>query len=63
MPPLTRWLVRAALVYLLLGLLTGAVYWANVQWSLWPPLAALSPIYVHMLVVGWLTQLIFGVIY
>ncbi len=63
MPRLTRWAIKAALVYLLLGLVTGALYWVNMQWSLWQPLAALSPTYLHMLVVGWLTQLIFGVIY
>lgn len=51
------------MLYLVGGLLAGALYWANNQWALWPPLAALNPIYIHMLVVGWLTQLIFGVIY
>ncbi len=63
MPTLTRWTIRAALVYLLAGLLTGALYWANAQWAFWPPLAALNPIYIHLLVVGWATQLIYGVIY
>ncbi len=63
MPPLTRWTIRTALAYLVAGLIAGALYWANTQWSWWPPLAALNPIYIHMLVVGWLTQLVFGVIY
>lgn len=63
MPPLTRWTIRAALMYLVAGLIAGALYWANTQWSLWQPLTALNPIYIHMLVVGWLTQLVFGVIY
>jgi hypothetical protein len=34
-----------------------------VAWSLWSPLSTLNPIYIHLLVVGWLTQLIYGVIY
>jgi hypothetical protein len=55
--------VRAALIYLVAGLVAGALYWANSQWAIWPPLAALDPIYIHLLVVGWLTQLIYGVIY
>ena len=63
MPRLTRWAVRAALVYLVVGLVAGALYWANGQWSFWPLLDALNPIYIHLLVVGWATQLIFGVIY
>ncbi len=63
MPRLTRWTVRAALVYLVAGLAAGLLYWANTQWAIWPPLAALNPIYIHLLVVGWLTQLVFGVMY
>ncbi len=63
MPTLTRWAIRAALVYLVAGLVAGALYWANAQWSFWPLLASLNPIYIHLLVVGWLTQLVFGVVY
>ncbi len=63
MPRLTRWAIRAALVYLVAGLVAGVLYWANAQWAVWPPLAALNPIYIHLLVVGWLSQLVFGVIY
>ena len=63
MPLLTRWSIRVAMAWLVAGLLTGTLYWTNVQWSFWTPLATLNPTYLHMLVVGWLTQLIFGVIY
>jgi hypothetical protein len=51
------------MVYLIGGLVGGTLYWANGQWGFAPILATLSPTYLHMLVVGWLTQLIFGVIY
>jgi hypothetical protein len=44
-------------------MLAGALYWANLTWSWWPPLSALNPVYIHVLVVGWATQLILGVIY
>jgi hypothetical protein len=63
MPRLARWAVRTALIHLLLGAAAGALYWANTQWALWPPLAALNPVVIHLLVVGWATQLIYGVIY
>lgn len=63
MPILTRWAIKAAMIYLVLGMISGVLYWANVQWNIWQLLSALNPIYIHMLVVGWLTQLIFGVIY
>lgn len=54
MPPLTRWYIKLAMLYLIAGLVIGAL----------PPLTALAgPAYVHMLVVGWITQMIFGVAY
>jgi hypothetical protein len=63
MPLLTRWAIRAAMLYLLVGLVAGALYWMNSAWSFWKPFTALNPVYIHLLVVGWLTQLIYGVIY
>jgi hypothetical protein len=51
------------MIYLVAGLLAGVLYWTNAEWSYASILTALSPTYLHMLVVGWLTQLIFGVIY
>jgi len=63
MPLLTRWAIRTAMLYLLIGLVAGALYWLNNAWSFWKPSTALNPIYIHLLVVGWLTQLIYGVMY
>ncbi|MBX3084457.1 MAG: DUF2871 family protein [Anaerolineae bacterium] len=63
MPVLTRWTIRTAMIYLIAGLAAGVLYWANVQWQIAPIFGAFSPTYLHMLVIGWLTQLIFGVIY
>jgi hypothetical protein len=63
MPLLTRWAIRAAMLYLIVGMIAGALYWLNILQPLWPLLGALSPVYVHLLVVGWLTQLIYGVMY
>lgn len=63
MPVFTRWTIRAAMIYLIVGLAAGVLYWANVQWGIAPIFNTFSPTYLHMLVIGWLTQLIFGVIY
>jgi hypothetical protein len=63
MPLLTRWAIRAAMLYLIVGMIAGALYWLNILQPLWPPLGALNPVYIHLLVVGWLTQLIYGVMY
>jgi hypothetical protein len=56
MPPLSRWYIKLAIVYLIAALLLGTL-----QASL--GLSVVGPAYVHMLVVGWVTQMIFGVAY
>ncbi len=60
MPRLTRWYIKAALLYFITALLLSLV----MQWpgaSDVPWLRVAWPTYLHILVVGWLTQLIFGV--
>jgi hypothetical protein len=54
-PRLSRWLIRTGLVYLLISLVTGIAH------ALSGPGAASWTTYVHLLVLGWITQLIFGV--
>lgn len=56
MPLLTRTFIKTALVYFMLALLLDillALYGSN----------SLFPVYIHLLVFGWLTQLIYGVVY
>ncbi len=57
MPPLTRWFIRAALVYLVLALCAGVF----LALPIGNPISGLFPVYFHLLTFGWLTQLIFGV--
>jgi hypothetical protein len=59
MPTLSRWFLRSGLICLLLGLGLGVVTPALFTDRLWA--AALWPVQLHLLTVGWLTQLIFGV--
>jgi hypothetical protein len=59
MPRLTRWFLRSGLVCLLLGLGLGVAtpaFFSSGPWA-----AALWPVQLHLITVGWLTQLIFGV--
>jgi hypothetical protein len=63
MPKLSQLALKAAMIYLVIGALGAALYWTNVLAPWWPLLNALSPTYLHLIVVGWMTQLIFGVIY
>jgi hypothetical protein len=63
MPPLTRWMVKTSLVYLMLALLTGLLLAmrAPLGWD-WVP-SGLTPAYFHLYMVGWISMLIFGVVF
>jgi hypothetical protein len=57
MPSLTRWFVRAGMVYLLAAFVIGVISAAGpglLNASIWPT-------YLHLFIVGWITQIIFGV--
>jgi heme/copper-type cytochrome/quinol oxidase subunit 1 len=63
MPPLTRYLIKTALIYFVLALVTGVLLLARSAIDLPVEIAALSPVYFHLLMVGWVTQLIFGMLF
>ena len=63
MPPLTRWHTRTALLYLAAALLVGAAMALRALVTLPDFISALGPVYFHLFMVGWVTQLIFGVVY
>jgi hypothetical protein len=55
-PPLTRWYIKLSLVYFVAAL--AASVWQAAGGPLW-----LTPIYIHLFVVGWITGMIFGAAY
>jgi cbb3-type cytochrome oxidase subunit 1 len=57
-PTLTRWFLRAAMVHLVAALALGLLISVP---ALAAHAAAWRPVYIHLLVVGWATQMIFGV--
>ncbi len=63
MPPQTRWHIKSAFVYLAAAMLLGIglALGAVVQIPVW--LAYLSPSFFHLIMVGWVTQMIMGVIF
>lgn len=63
MPPLTRWFIKTGLLYLVLSLVTGVIAAADPVVQLPYPLAGLMPLYFQLLMLGWITQLIFGIAY
>ena len=62
MPPLTRWFIKTSFLYLILALVTGLLLILQSTFK-WTVPAGLFPVYIHLFVLGWLTQLIFGVVY
>jgi len=56
MPLLTRTFIKTAMIDLALALVFGVLLALDVT-------NGLFPVYIHLLVFGWLTQLIFGVVY
>lgn len=63
MPTLSRWFIKAGLLYFVVGLTMGAAQLAQpvMDWS--PNLHVLRPVYLHFLFIGWVTQIIMGVGY
>jgi cbb3-type cytochrome oxidase subunit 1 len=63
MPTLTRWFVKSSLVYFILALLAGLLVAARLPLSLPGEINSLSPVYFHLFMVGWVAQLIFGIVF
>ena len=63
MPVLTRWFIKAALVYLAAALLLALVLALPDAVETPPFVRAMNPGYFHLFLVGWVTQMIFGVVY
>lgn len=61
MPPLIRWYLKAALLYLVAALAMGSAIAGNSVFGITGYARLLMPVYLHLFIVGWITQLIFGV--
>jgi len=62
-PTLTRWYLRAAMIHLGGALVLGVLVQLPALVASHPVIAVLFPTLLHLLVVGWITQVIFGVAY
>ena len=63
MPRLTRWYLKTALLFFVAAMSIGVLLAAGAVLPLPAGVAALGPVYFHLLMVGWVTQLIFGVVF
>lgn len=59
MPVIVRWYLRTALVMFVLALVAGLAQNLSGVFSFFP--SSLTPVYFHLLMVGWVTQFILGV--
>lgn len=63
MPQITRLFVRTSLVYLVVALLLGVILAAGPLLGDGAAVAGVWPVYWHLFMVGWVTQLIAGIAY
>jgi hypothetical protein len=63
MPAATRRCIKAALAHFVAALLLGIVLAAPAVLPVSPAIGVWGPVYVHLFMVGWVAQLIFGVVY
>jgi len=63
MPPITRTFIKTGLLYFVTALLTSLLVAGYTPLGLPVWVAGLSPVYFHLFMVGWVTQLIIGVAY
>lgn len=63
MPPLTRWFIKTGFIHLMAALIVGVAQVAPAAVPALPALRGFGPVYFHLFLVGWVTQMIFGVIY
>ena len=63
MPPITRLFIKASLLYLIAALLVGLLLALRAAVDLPVIVGGLAPVYFHLFMVGWVTQIIAGVAY
>jgi hypothetical protein len=55
MPTLTRWFIKTALLYFVVALGIGAAMYSNALTTRLLVLGVIWPVYLHLLMVGWIT--------
>jgi len=61
MPILSRWFIKAGMLYFVFAMLLAVAANARGVWCFWHVLDFVQPVFYHALMVGWITQIIFGV--
>jgi heme/copper-type cytochrome/quinol oxidase subunit 1 len=61
MPPLSRWFIKSSFVYLVATFVSGVLAVVDAAWDVIPGAVQVTPVYYHLFMLGWVSQLIFGV--
>ena len=61
MPTLSRWFIKAGMIYFVLALLLAIGLKVQSGFTFFNFLAYFTPVYYHLLLLGWITQIIMGV--
>lgn len=63
MPTPSRWMIRLSLMYLLLGIVLGALMLIHKAYVVHPAIWVLLPIHIEVTIFGWIIQLTLGTAY
>jgi cbb3-type cytochrome oxidase subunit 1 len=63
MPDVSRYMIRAALLWLLVGALSGVLILAEKSFELWPALWLALPFHIGTMIFGWMLQFVLAVAY
>ncbi|MEZ4748477.1 MAG: hypothetical protein R3C41_20600 [Calditrichia bacterium] len=61
MPSVSRWFIKSGMIYFMFSLMLAVGTALNHVLSFSDVLTFAQPVFYHMLMVGWITQIIFGV--
>lgn len=63
MPVQSRWMIRLSFVYLMIGVILGAIMLIHKAFPLHPMVWVLLPVHIQMLIWGWIIQFTLGTAY
>ncbi|MBX7152014.1 hypothetical protein K1X84_10265 [bacterium] len=61
MPALSRWFIKTGLVYFVASFILGVTLKIPSLFDAWLFMPAMTPVYFHLFMIGWITQIIIGV--
>lgn len=63
MPAASRWMIRLSLLYLVTGIMLGALLLVNKAYPLHPAVWMVLPAHIELTIFGWIIQLTLGTAY